>query len=129
MLTKTSISAMRSLIFLCAEGDDGPRSPRQIAGILQAHRGATGGVTLNQSAQDITLLAVVEACQGKILGNFCQETCDLDNVCAFHEAAAQLHEAIVDVLSRWTVADLAKRPHPLIEGVNCRMDSSAEASM
>ncbi len=140
---------MRSLIFLCSEGDGVPRSPRQIAeqltesptylakvvrhlvkaGILLAHRGATGGVTLNQDAQDITMLAVVEACQGKILGNFCQDTCDFDKVCAFHEAAAQLHEAIVAVLSKWTVADLVKRPHPLIEGVNCVMDPNTETLM
>jgi Rrf2 family protein len=149
MLTKTSISAVRSLIFLCSEEEGVPSSPRRIAeqleesptylakvvrhlvkaGILQAHRGATGGVTLNQPAEEITLLAVVEACQGKILGNFCQDTCDLDNVCAFHEAAAELHDAIVGVLSRWTLADLVKRPHPLIEGVRCTMEQSPETSM
>jgi Rrf2 family transcriptional regulator, nitric oxide-sensitive transcriptional repressor len=141
MLTKTSILALRSLIFLCSESDDAPSSPRRIAeqlnesptylakvvrhlvkaGILQAHRGTTGGVTLNQPVDEVSLLVVVEACQGKILGSFCQDTCDLDNVCAFHEAAAELHDAIVSVLSRWTLADLVKSPHPLIEGVSCVM--------
>ncbi len=148
MFTKTSISAIRSLIFLCSESDGVPSSPRRIAeqlnesptylakvvrhlvkaGILQAHRGATGGVTLNMPAEEITLLAVVEACQGKILGNFCQDTCDLDNVCAFHEAAAELQDAIVNALSGWTLVDLVKRPHPLIEGVSCVLHQSPKDS-
>ena len=139
MFTKTTTSAVRSLVLLCNKSDGAPSSPRQIAeqlnesptylakvlrhlvkvGILQAHRGATGGVTLNRTPEEITLLAVLEACQGKIISNFCQNPCDLNKACAFHEATAELHDAIVDVLSRWTLADLVKRPSPLIEGVNC----------
>lgn len=94
------------------------------AGILRAHRGMKGGVTLNQSPEEVSLLDVVEACQGKILGDFCQDFDRLDLVCAYHRAMAELHEAIITTLERWTLADLAKAPLPAAEirdSIPCRM--------
>jgi len=83
------------------------------AGILKAHRGVSGGVVLNREPQNITLLAIVEACQGTVLGDFCSEATDLTLTCGFHQAGAELHRAIVGVLSRWTLADFLRRPRPV----------------
>jgi Rrf2 family protein len=130
MLTKTSISAIRALMFLGENGQGVIQSPRNIAeataesptymakvtrllvktGILRAARGAKGGVELNRAPGDITLQAVVEACQGVIVGDFCSPVRDTRSTCAFHRAAHELQQAIVGVLSRWTLADLLEKP-------------------
>jgi len=132
MLTKTSISAIRALTYLGIRGTTEPISPKCLAerlgesptymakvtrhlvraGILRAHRGVGGGVTLNRPPEQITLLAIVEACQGAILGSFCEEADDLPKTCAFHQAAGELHRAIVEVLSRWTLAHIVAKPQP-----------------
>ncbi len=132
MLTKTTVTAIRVLMHVGLNPAGEPLSIRRIAeqlgesptylakvarhlvktGILKAHCGVMGGVGLNRPPQTITLLAVVEACQGAILADFCQDTRSLDGTCAFHVAAAELHGAIVEVLSRWTLDQLIERPAP-----------------
>ena len=135
MLTQTSITAVRMLMHLEREAAGEIASLKEIAetlnesptylvkiarhlvraGILRAQRGQAGGVTLNREPKDITLLAIVEACQGTIHGNFCQDTSDLSKTCALHQAGAELHQAIIKVLSGWTLADFCKRPCPASE--------------
>ena len=135
MLTQTSITAVRMLIHLEREAageiaslkeiaetlDESPTYLVKIArhlvraGILRAQRGQAGGVILNRAPADITLLAVVEACQGAIHGNFCQDTSDLSKTCSIHQAGAELHQAIIKVLSGWTLADFCKQPCPSSE--------------
>lgn len=132
MLTKTSRSAVRLLTYLALQPDAQPLSPRHLAeqlgesptylakvarrlvraGLLRAHRGVTGGVVLRRPPAEITLLAIVEACQGTILGDFCEDAADLAKTCALHQACAELHQAIVAVLSRWTLAQFAQQPRP-----------------
>jgi len=131
MITKTTLSAVRTLIFVSRNTDDGFLSPRRIgdalgesptylakvarslvkAGVLRAERGVKGGVRLARPPRQITLLAVVEACQGAILGDYCQDGCQRDRVCSYHLAAEELRSAIVGVLSNWTLADLLRKPH------------------
>lgn len=144
MVNKTSLIAIRTLMLL---GQASPRtclSPRQLAealqesptymakvcrllvrhGILRARKGVKGGVWLERAPKDLTLLAVVEACQGTIVGDYCTEVLSLDNVCGFHLAAVELHEAITGVLRRWTLARLLERPRPTgagAEAINCLM--------
>lgn len=140
MLTQTSESAIRALIYLVLYAGREPIPPREIAerinaspsymakitrmlvkaNILRSHRGALGGVSLSRAPEDITLLDVVEACQGLVVGNYCQSIVDhADPVCAFHQSMVEVHEATVGVLTRWTVADLAARPGPAPELRNC----------
>ncbi len=83
------------------------------AGILRSQRGVAGGVVLNRQPHEITLLAIVEACQGTILGDFCEEADDLARTCAFHQACADLHRAIVDSLAKWTLAHFIEQPRPV----------------
>jgi Rrf2 family transcriptional regulator, nitric oxide-sensitive transcriptional repressor len=143
VLTKTTLSAIRVLMYLGLREGKTPVSPRHVAdhlgesptylakvvrhlvrvGILRAHRGVNGGVTVSRSLSEVDLLSIVEACQGTVLGSFCAEAKDLDQTCAFHQAAAELHRVIVGVLSKWTVADLVARPCPsdqlAAEGITC----------
>jgi len=132
MLTRTSLSAVRALTFLGRNRRTRPWSPRSIAqqlgesptylakvvrhlvraGILKAHRGVTGGVVLHRPPEEVTLLSIVEACQGAILGDFCSHAEDLAQTCAFHQAGAELHRALVGVLSRWTLAHFLSNPKP-----------------
>ena len=144
MLTKTSETAIRLLVLLARRKVDTPLSPREIAetldssptytaktaaqlakaGLLRSHRGAQGGVTLALPPAEISLLAIVEACQGRILGDYCQPAERLELVCAYHEAMHHVHEAVLAVLKRYTLADLAARPAPhgaLKDAVKCRM--------
>ena len=130
MITKTSLSAIRALMYLSRHEEDGPLSPRKIgedlnesptymakvtrhlvkAGILRAEKGVKGGVRLSRRPAEITMLEVVQACQGTLVGDYCQPDCDNASVCAYHRAAAELHDAISGVLRRWTVAQLLKKP-------------------
>ena len=145
MLTDTSIFGIQALIYIHLNGGEDPISPKTIAkdlnlsqsymgkitrqltkvNILKSYHGAKGGVLLNQSAKTITLLAIVEAFQGLIVGNHCQSTSHHPKpVCSFHEAMLEIHEATVKILSKWTLADLAERPGPsssIFKGLGCRM--------
>lgn len=132
MLTKTSLLAIRALLVL-AQGEPGASvAPRRIAevlgesptylakvlrllvrvGVLRAERGVKGGVRLNRAPSEVTLLTVVEACQGAILEDYCASGCDLGQTCSFHRAAEELHRAVTGVLSRWTMAHLAEKTRP-----------------
>jgi hypothetical protein len=48
----------------------------------------------------------------------------MKEVCAYHRAMSELQHAVVGVLERWTLADLATKPgpSPALRGVvPCRM--------
>lgn len=81
------------------------------AGILEAEKGVKGGVRLRKPAAEITLLEVVEACQGTIVGDYCKSSRQEASYCNFHRAARELHVAITGVLVRWSVADLLAKPY------------------
>ena len=144
MLTKTSEMAIQALVYLARHENAGAIPPVRLAqrfgasptytakvtnllvkaGLLHSHRGPRGGVSLAKPAGEITLLEVVEACQGRILGDYCQEGARLSAVCAFHRAMVELQEAITGVLSRWTVGDIVARAGPaasLRGRVRCKM--------
>lgn len=133
MLTQTSETAIRALILIALTTEERPLTPRQIAerlatsptymakitgllvkaNILRSQRGATGGVTLAREADAITLLSIVEACQGLLIGNYCDELADHpEPVCSFHTAMKEAHLSLVGVLSRWSLGDLTQRPGP-----------------
>lgn len=144
MLTETTVAAIRVLVHLALKPEDEPVSARQFAddlglspsylakiihlltraGFLSAHRGVRGGVTLANPPSRITLIEVLETCQSPVLADFCTGEGRLNQVCAFHRAMTELHGAMTEVLSRWTVADLAARPSPsaaLAKKGSCRM--------
>ena len=86
MLTNTSLSALRTLIFL-AQAEPGAvlslkgiaeklgESPTYLAkisrllaraGIVRAAKGVNGGVQLGRVPEQITLLSIVEACRDRV---------------------------------------------------------------
>jgi len=133
MLTKTTETGIAALIYLALQKNPAPVSPRRIAvtlevsptylakishmlvkaGILRSHRGALGGVSLGRAPEEITLLEIVAACQGQVLGSYCRDLEVLEGVCAFHRAMKEIHDLTVKILSRWTLAALIARPGPL----------------
>ncbi len=130
MLNLTTETAIKVLIYLTIEDKSEPLSPKFLAeqleespsymakitgllvkaGILRAHRGVSGGVTLYRKPDDVKLFDIVEACQGKILGNYCEDTDQLEHACAFHKAMYQIHEATTKIMKQWTLAELANNP-------------------
>ena len=145
MLTQTTELAIKVLILLALKEQGRPYAPRVLAGwigcsptylskilgqlskagLLRSIRGARGGVMLAGPAEKITLLAIVEACQGLLVGNYCRAIGDEDGpVCAFHEAMLKVHRAMVGVLKHWTLSELAACPAPtghLAGNAQCRM--------
>jgi Rrf2 family protein len=146
MLTATSELAIRSLILIGLDDGDRPLPPRMLAGqlhcspsylakvlrmlvrsgLLRSVRGAHGGVLLARSPGDITLLDIIQACQGLLVASYCQAVPPerLSAVCAFHQAVDEVHRATVGIFSRWTLADLLDRPapEPTLQGrVGCKI--------
>lgn len=152
MLSQTSELAIRTLLLLALKSDDRPSSPREMAedlncsrsylakttgllaraGLLRSVRGVNGGVLLARSPDRISLLQVVEACQGLVTADYCGEEPNSDRACSYHKAMAQLYRGIVNTLSSWTLQDLLGRPaNPPEEGQEhvCRMYFSALAEL
>jgi len=146
VLGKTTLSAIRALLYLAQQQSSACVSPRHIAavlgesptylakvlrhlvkaGVLRAEKGATGGVRLAMDPHDVTLLDVVEACQGTIVGDYCQAGVADVNVCSFHQAAKDLHDAITGVLSTWTLAAMLATPRrSVVMGLPCLMGDPA----
>lgn len=151
MLSQTTITALQSLLYMMLHADEAPHAPAQIAtqlgastmylgkihtqlvkaNILRAQRGAHGGVTLARPPQSITLLEVVEACEGRILGAYCQPHDDTSVVCGFHAAMHDVQKTLLDTLSRWTLEDLRKKPRPdasICDAVHCRMAAACKGA-
>ena len=95
------------------------------AGILSSHRGPHGGMNLAQEPEQITLLSIVEACQGLLGTNYCQKLgANLNHTCAYHKAMLDVRSSVENSLKRWNLADLANQPVPqnsLLENQDCKM--------
>lgn len=87
------------------------------AGLLTSHRGVSGGFTLDKKPNNISLLQVYEACQGVVVGNYCREMegKDFIKACGYHKAMSELKDSFTEVLTRWTIADIARIPSPDLE--------------
>lgn len=151
MLTATTELAIRALVLLGLSGEQKPIPPRRLAetlacsptylsktlghlvraGILRSVRGARGGVVIARDPNRITLLEIVEGCQGTVLGDYCHGVRD-DEValsCRYHRVMAELHEHVVRTLSNCTLAELLACPVPTLggsnpRGVGCKLDFS-----
>lgn len=145
MLTKTSELALKALLVVGLEGQGKLMGPKELAEkmecslsylakilgtlvkarILQSVRGSNGGILLARAPGDITLLDVVEACQGVLTANYCQTVSDKKlPVCGFHEAMAEVYESTARTLQGWTLARLMKRPtaqFPVEGPIRCKM--------
>ena len=94
------------------------------SGIMRSTKGSKGGVTLAMPPREISLLNIVEACQGKILAEYCEDYTDDSRLCGLHKAMMQLNGAITQVLTQWTVQTLVDNPTPhdsVRDHINCKL--------
>lgn len=82
------------------------------ARFVSSRRGVDGGFELMVPAEQVSLLNVVEAIEGPIQLNFCLgsgENCERQKTCAAHFVWAEAQAAMVAVLKKATIANLAKQ--------------------
>lgn len=154
MLTGTTELALRALIYLGLAAPTEPIPPKRLAqslrcsptylgktlgllvkaDLLRSVRGARGGVVLARDPGTITLLAVVEACQGALIGDYCRSKKGDEAwaPCRFHAVMASVHDQVVKTLTSCSLADLLACPLPRLKkkGIasTCKLDfGGAEA--
>jgi Rrf2 family protein len=89
--------------------------------LVLTKRGVQGGVQLAKDLSEITLLMVVEACQGMVTADYCTEMPANALVCSFHQAMAELHQSTLQILNRWKLTDFYQI-NPNVEfGPHCKM--------
>lgn len=81
-------------------------------GLIQSHRGASGGFELAADAKMISILDVVEAMEGPIQLNVClgeYGVCGRKTWCPAHKVWVEAQNALVEVLRRASIANLAQQ--------------------
>jgi Rrf2 family protein len=83
------------------------------AKILQSVAGTNGGYKLARDARQISALEVVRAIDGPVILTHCfteHGTCDQSESCTVREPLRRVHEAILELLNKFTITDLAESP-------------------
>ena len=83
------------------------------AGILRSVAGTNGGYKLARDANRISALEVVRAIDGPVILTHCfteHGTCDQSESCTVREPLRRVHEAILELLNKFTITDLAESP-------------------
>ncbi len=126
-ITRQADYAVRAMVYLAQLGPEQRASTSQIAqekqippsflakivsqlsvaGLLQTSRGARGGVSLARSAEDISLLDVVEAIDGPILLNDCvgnNGSCSFGDSCPMKPVWCDAQQELVSRLDNTNFA-------------------------
>ena len=129
-ITRQADYAVRAMVYLAQLGPEKRASTSQIAqekqippsflakivsqlsvaGLLQTSRGARGGVSLARSAEDISLLDVVEAIDGPILLNDCvadNGACSFGDSCPMKPVWCDAQQELVSRLDNTNFAQFA----------------------
>jgi Rrf2 family protein len=80
-------------------------------GLLLAHRGAGGGISLAKAAKSITLLDVIELVEGPLSLNKClinPHFCRRTNTCSVHVVWCEAQTAMRCILNSRTLAELTR---------------------
>ena len=83
------------------------------AGILRSVAGTNGGYKLARDANRISTLEVVRAIDGPVILTHCfteHGTCDQSESCTVREPLRRVHEAILELLNKFTITDLGESP-------------------
>lgn len=78
--------------------------------LLQSVAGTNGGYKLTRGAASITALDVIRVIDGPVVLASCftsQEPCGQSNKCTVREPLRRVHEAILDLLGKMTIKELA----------------------
>lgn len=79
-------------------------------GLLEARRGMHGGVQLARPKEDISILEIIEVCEGPLRSPACllnhTERCPRSSQCPIHDVWQKAQEGMVKVLSEIKLSDL-----------------------
>ena len=142
ILTKTTELGLQSVLYMAQQQPGHLSNPQEIAGrldestaytakvlrllahagIVRSHRGVAGGFELLRAPEAVTLLEIVEACQGAIQGNYCRDVPAemVPNMCGYHQAMYELKESCRSSLARWTIARILEQPVAKVPSPACR---------
>jgi Rrf2 family protein len=131
-ITRQADYAVRAVLYLSQLGEDQRAATSQIAqeqqippsflakivsqlsvaGLLQTSRGARGGVSLAKSAEQISLLEVVEAIDGPILLNECvaNDACTFGDNCVMKPVWCDAQAELVERLRNTTFDQFVQVP-------------------
>lgn len=87
--------------------------PLAHGGLVASFRGANGGYRLARPATAISLIAIVEAMEGKLGMTECtgeHSTCEHEKHCGLPTHWRRINDVIADALGAVTLADLAPAP-------------------
>lgn len=129
-LTTHTDYALRLLIFMAIKQDNEPATVQDVAhrygisahhvakvartlvqhGYLASHRGRGGGLELTRSASEINIGEVVRRTENlRLLDCFGPDsTCPIDPVCTLKGVLGEALNAFLDILARYTLADLVE---------------------
>jgi len=130
-LTRLADYAVRAIVHLATKSDGEMTTIAEIAerqgipasflakvmqalsrgGIVNAHRGKSGGFSLVDAPENVTIRMIVEAVEGPINLNRCllkPGECDRDFFCGAHPVWREAQDALFAVLDKYTAAEMAK---------------------
>jgi Rrf2 family protein len=78
--------------------------------LLQSVAGTNGGYRLARVPENISALEVIRALDGPIVLTACftSHNCDQSEKCTVREPLRRVHESIIDLLAKMTIAELAR---------------------
>ena len=88
------------------------------AGLVKSYRGTGGGYQLAQSAEQITIAAIVNAVEGSIAMTECcapSNACAIHSLCGIKDNWQLINKVILTALASLTLSDMSKplHNHPL----------------
>jgi len=137
MISQKARYALRALLYLTAQGDNGPvqiseiaeseRIPRKFLeaillelkkpGIVRSHRGRQGGYSLGRPAKDISFADVLRVTDGPLALSPCVslmayrkcDDCFEEQVCAIRKALLAARDATAEILESRSLASAAQQ--------------------
>jgi Rrf2 family transcriptional regulator, cysteine metabolism repressor len=88
------------------------------AGLVRTTRGPGGGYELRQAPEEVSVLQIIEALEGKALADECVDAADashLASAATVRDLWCEVFEMVEDFLSRQTLADLVKKQRAVQE--------------